>query len=54
MLAKVLGYCKRAKDHGYLCGPCFLGVMAAEESVVPFIVESGLLHGNPGIVVTVG
>ena len=26
----VLGYCKRAKDHGYLCGPCFPGVMAAE------------------------
>ena len=30
VLAEVLGYCKRAKDHGYLCGPCFPGVMAAE------------------------
>ena len=28
--AEVLGYCKRAKDHGYLGGPCFPGVMAAE------------------------
>ena len=30
VLAEVLGYCKRAKDHGYLCRPCFPGVMAAE------------------------
>ena len=30
VLAEVLGYCKRTKDHGYLCGPCFPGVMAAK------------------------
>ena len=30
VLAEVLVYCKRAKDHGYLCGPCFPGVMVAE------------------------
>ena len=52
MLAEVLEYCKRAKDHGYLCGPCFPGVMAAEWSVVSFIVKSGLLHGHPGVIVT--
>ena len=39
VLAEVLGYCKRAKDHGYLCGPCFPGVMAAEESVASFVVK---------------
>ena len=26
--------------------------MAAEYSVVPFIVKSGLLHGHPGVIVT--
>ena len=52
MLAEVLGYCKRARDHGYLCGPCFPGVMAAELSVVSFIVKSGVLHGHPGVIVT--
>ena len=52
VLAEVLGYCKRAKDHGYLCGPCFPGVMAAEESVASFVVKSGLLHGYPGVIVT--
>ena len=30
----------------------FPGVMAAEESVVSFIVKSGLLHGYPGVIVT--
>ena len=30
VLAEVLGYCQRAKDHGYLFGPCFPGVMPAE------------------------
>ena len=52
VLAEVLGYCKRAKDHGYLCGPCFPLVMAAEQSVVSFIVKSGLSLGHPGVIVT--
>ena len=52
MLTEVLGYCKRAKDHGYFCGAFFLGVVAAEERVVSFIVKSGLLHGHPGVIVT--
>ena len=52
MLADVFGYCKRAKDHGYFCGAFFPGVMAAEESVVSFKEKSGLLHGHPGVIVT--